>query len=372
MLWRPAGLLAASQGADHGPPHLAAGGNATDWRRSGPVLAMLGVLGAAAVALMPFWASPGLMFLAGGALIAALFALSWNLLFGTTGLATFGHAAFFAIGAYAAGLALKATGGQWFIAILAATALFGAVVALIVGLIVIRRTAGIALAILTLALSEILRMTISSSPRLGRDEGVSGIPRPMLDLGLGAFGIGPFSLQSTERYFWFLCAVCGLAALLLWWLTLGRFGRMLRAIRQDPERTAFLGIDVARMRLASFVIAGALASLAGALQAPWVQIVTPDIGGYLMSTQPMLSTLLGGAAFFWGPVIGTILFFVLDQLTRSLAGLSETVTGGVLLLLVLLAPDGVLGMIGRWRGARLPPKAATPALALARGEAKAR
>jgi branched-chain amino acid transport system permease protein len=145
---------------------------------------------------------------------------------------------------------------------------------------------------------------------------------------------------------------------------------MLRAIRQDPERTAFLGIDVARLRLAAFAIAGGIASLAGALQAPWVQIVTPDSGGYLMSTQPMLSTLLGGAAYYWGPVIGTMLFFVLDQLTRALAGLSETVTGGVLLLLVLLAPDGVLGMLARWRGARAEPQPTRRPLELARSEAE--
>lgn len=349
MLWRPAGMLSAGSG-EHATPHHAAAGAPIDWSRYRTALTVAGIAGAAMVALMPFWANPGLVFLAGIALIAGLFALSWNLLFGTTGLATFGHAAFFAIGCYASALMLKASGGQWFLAVLAAAAIIGAVVALIVGSVAIRRTAGIALAILTLALSEIMRLLISSSARLGRDDGVSGIPRPNLELGFATI-----SLQSTERYFWFLFVVCGLLSLLLWWITAGPLGRVLRAVKQDPERTSFLGINVARYRLLAFVLSGTVATVAGALQAPWVQIVTPEAANYLVSMQPMLSTLLGGAAFFWGPVVGTVLFFILEQATRSLAGLSEMVTGGVLLLLVMLAPDGVLGIIGRLRFRRRKP-----------------
>ncbi|MBX3539368.1 MAG: ABC transporter permease [Chelatococcus sp.] len=343
MLWRPAGLLSAGSG-DHASPHHATGSAPVDWARYRTVLTWIGVLGAAGIAAMPLWANPGMVFLAGMALIAALFALSWNLLFGTTGLATFGHAAFFAIGCYASGLMLKATGGQWFLAVLVVAALIGGCVAAIVGAVAVRRTTGIALAILTLALSEIMRLLISSSAALGRDDGVSGIPRPNLDLGFITVG-----LQSTQNYFWFLFVVCGAMALGLWWLSAGPLGRMLRAVKQDPERTMFLGINVGRYRLTAFAISGAVATLAGALQAPWVQIVTPEAGNYLVSMQPMLSSLLGGAAFFWGPVVGTVLFFILAEATRALAGLSEIVTGGVLLLLVMLAPDGVLGIIGRFR-----------------------
>ena len=131
---------------------------------------------------MPLWANQGPLFLAGIALTSALFALSWNLLFGTTGLATFGHAAFFAIGAYSCGVLLKMTGGTSFLPILAAATVGGALVAALVVAVAIGRATGIALAILTLALSEILRMYISGSELLGRDEGLSGIPRPKLDL----------------------------------------------------------------------------------------------------------------------------------------------------------------------------------------------
>ena len=347
LLWRPNGILATHVSAPAASHHDAAGA-AIDWRRYRFGLVVFGIVAAIAVALMPYWANSGMIFMAGVALIAALFALSWNLMFGTTGLATFGHAAFFAVGCYASGLLLKATGGHWFPLVLASAALVGFGIAYVVGSVAIRRTTGIALAILTLALSEIMRLLLSSSQALGRDEGISGIPRPNIDL-----GVLDLILQSTDHYFWFVFAVCGSMALLLWWLTAGSFGRVLRAIRQDPERTAFLGLNVRRYRLLSFAISGGVAALAGGLQAPWVQIVTPDAANYLVSMQPMLSTLLGGAAFFWGPVAGTVLFFVLERLTQTLAGLSELVTGGVLLAIVMLAPEGVLGILGRFRiGAR--------------------
>lgn len=353
LLWRPGGLLSGT--AAHTAPAHQAVGASTDWSRYRGALMSAGVAIAVVVGTMPFWANPGMIFLAGVALIAALFALSWNLLFGTTGLATFGHAAFFAIGSYACGLVLKYTAGHHLLIVLVLVALFGALVAFVVGIIALRRTAGIALAILTLALSEIMRLLVLSSPTLGRDDGIAGIPRPNLELGFVTI-----HLQSTDHYFWFLFATCGTLALALWWLTEGSFGRVLRAIRQDPERTSFLGLKVARFRLIAFTLSGFIATFAGALQAPWVQIVTPASASYLVSMQPMLSTLLGGASFYWGPVVGTVLFFILDQLTSSLAGLSEMFTGGLLLLLVMLAPDGVLGIVGRLRGrkqARTPPTA---------------
>lgn len=345
LLWRPGGILKAARGRDEHAGHQhSATAVQVDWDRYRKALFGVGVAAALVVAAMPFWANPGMLYLASVALIAALFALSWNLLFGTTGLATFGHAAFFAIGAYVCGLMLKVTNGEWFPLILLVTSLAGGAVAAIVGSIALRRTAGITLAILTLALTEVMRLLISSSSALGRDDGLPGIPRPDIDL-----GIVTLNLQSTSNYFWFVFVVCLVCALGLWWLTAGRLGRVLRAIRQDPERTSFVGVNVTRYRVIAFVISGTVATLAGALQAPLAQIVTPAVATYLVSIQPMLSSLLGGAAFFWGPVVGTMLFFILEQATHALAGLSEMLTGMILLVIVLLAPDGVLGIAGRLR-----------------------
>jgi branched-chain amino acid transport system permease protein len=98
-----------------------------------------------------------------------------------------------------------------------------------------------------------------------------------------------------------------------------------------------------------------VASLAGGLHAPWAQIVTPDTVSYLHSTQPMLNTLLGGSGFFWGPAVGSVIFSTLGYATRTLAGLSELISGTILLLVVLGAPGGILGL-GRRLGLRSPAR----------------
>jgi branched-chain amino acid transport system permease protein len=217
--------------------------------------------------------------------------------------------------------------------------LLGAAAAAIVGFIALRRTSGIALGILTLSLGEILRRVINYTDVLGSDDGLSGVPRPKLDLGLLAI-----DLSSERAYFWFLCIACGAAALALWALAVSRFGRTMVTARQDPSRAEFLGINVARVRLTAFVISGAVATLAGGLHVPWAQIVTPDTVSYLHSTQPMLNTLLGGSGFFWGPAVGAAFFSALGYATRTLAGLSELISGLVLLVVVLAAPGGILGL----------------------------
>jgi len=346
LLWRPDGLLAhrkddgaAAPAASLPPPPAIAIPPATKW--------MAGLIAAAAFLSVPLWAHEGLLFIAGLTLIEAVFALSWNLLFGFAGLATFGHAAFFAVGAYLVGFALKSALGVPFPLLLLMAAALGAAAALLVGSIAIRRTAGIAMAILTLAVSELVRLTIIRTHALGRDDGLSAIPRPSID-----FGFAILDLSSSRAYYLFLFCVCATAAAILWALTQNHFGRVLRSIRQDPARTEFLGVPAMRYRLTAFAVAGAAAALAGGLQAPWSQIVTPDAANYLHSTQPMLNALLGGVDFFWGPAVGAVLFSALAYTLRNLPGLSELITGGTLLVVVLAAPSGILGSLAAMAGRR--------------------
>ena len=248
--------------------------------------------------LLPLVSGQGIVFVAGLALTEIVFALSWNLLFGFTGLGSFGHAAFYALGAYLVGFGLREVQAVPFLVLLGGAALLGGAVAGAVGYVALRRTAGIHLAILTLALSEILRVTISHIDILGRDDGFAAIPRPRIDLGFTIIDLAP-----TNHYYYFLFTVCLTITGLLWWLCHSAFGRILSGIRQDADRMAFLGVDVFRYRTTAFVISGSVAALAGGLAVPFVQIVTPEAGHWLHSTQPMLNTLLGGAGSFWGPVL---------------------------------------------------------------------
>lgn len=302
-----------------------------------PIAAGIAII---AVVSLPFWGNPGLLFVAGLMLIEALFALSWHFLFNKAGVASFGHAAFFALGAYTVGLLLKMGSGIPFLLLLALSAIGAALVAAVVGLIALKRSSGIYLAILTMALAEICRIIIGYSQLLGRDDGISAIPRPKIDLGVATLNLAP-----ANHYYWFICAATALLTGLIWWLSRNRFGRVMNAVHQDAERTAFIGVDIDWYRLQAFMVSAALAAVAGGLSAPWTEIVTPDSTNVVHSTAPMLNSLLGGLSSFWGPFVGSAAFAAINYFTRTLQGLAEVVIGAVLLVIVIVAPLGVMGLL---------------------------
>ena len=302
---------------------------------------VLGALLVAMLASLPWWVNAGPLYVVGTVLIQLMFALSWNILFGYTGLVSFGHAGFFAIGAYLAALVLKHAGGVPFLGILAGAALMGAAAAWIIGLLALRRMSGVFLAVLTVALAEALRLIIGFSSWLGREDGITDIPRPALELLFMRIDI-----SSATGYYGFLLAGTLVVTGVLWWVLHSRFGRTLQTIRQDPERAAFMGTNVAGYRLAAFVLSGAVAAVAGAMYAPLSRIVTVDEVHWLASAQPMLNTLLGGVGSFWGPVVGAGVFAAIAYSTRTLIGLSELIVGTTLLSIILLAPNGAVGL---WR-----------------------
>lgn len=359
LLWKPNGLFPAVGAQSGSESEIHAGGShhrpripRTTWR-------MVGIAMVALLASLPLWLSPGALYVVGTVLIQVVFALSWNVLFGYTGLVSFGHAGFFAIGAYLAALVLTNLSGMPFLGLLAAAVLAGAATAWFVGVLALRRMTGVFLAVLTVALAEALRLVIGFSAFLGREDGITNIPRPQL----GLFGAS-IDISSAHGYYWFLLAMTVLVTGVLWWVLHGPFGRTLQTIRQDAERAAFMGTDVAGYRLAAFVLSGAVAALAGAMYAPWARIVTVEEVHWLSSAQPMLNTLLGGVGSFWGPVVGAGLFAAVTYSTRTLVGLSELIVGSSLLAIILLAPNGAVGIwrqleqrIG-WR--RRPTEAVSP------------
>lgn len=318
---------------------------------------------ATALLLLPFWANSGLVFLAGTTIVLAVFAVSWNLLFGYAGLASFGSGGLFSIGAYAMAIMLREGYEAQFLLLILVATLAGGIAAFAVGFVALRRSTGIYLAILTLALAEVLRVTLAHMHWVGAEDGIPSIVRPAASLGFATI-----DLSLGHNYYWFLCIACALLVGLNWWIAHGRFGRTLRTIRLDIERAAFMGVDTHRYRLVAFTIAGAIAACAGAIFAPWAQIVTPDIGNMMRSTQPILFTLLGGATSFWGPMIGAFLFSAIEFSTRTLVGIQEIITGGILLAVVLMFPTGVAGawnaLVARLLARPEPAKTAPAAPAL--------
>jgi branched-chain amino acid transport system permease protein len=286
----------------------------------------------------PFLFNPGLLFLVGLTLVQALFALSWNLLFRYAGVTSFGHAMFYGVGAYCTAAVTLHHIPIPFLVTMLLSVVLGTAAAFVVGVIALARTSGIQLAVLTLALSQLAVLLVSYSDFLGRDDGLSGLSRPRLDF--GAFSV---DLVPTTNYYYFMLLVCAAVTIGLLWLVSGPRGRMLLAVATDAERASFLGIDVRRQRIAAFSLAGGVAALSGSLVAPWTQIITTDSMSWLNAAQPMLATLLGGAGFFWGPVIGAFALTLISYFTRIFAGLSEISVGGILLAIVLIAPAGLYG-----------------------------
>lgn len=296
---------------------------------------------------VPFWADKGLLFLSAVVLIKIAFALSFNLIFGLTGLVSFGQAAFFAAGAYTAGILLARFPEVPFLMSWFAAGIMGAFVALIVAVVALRRASGIYFAILTLALAELVHILISKSTYLGREDGLTGIKRPKLDIGLLNIDLA----VGNNLYFvtLVLTSLIGFIAYLIWH---NRTGRVLAALRQDAERVRFLGVNVTAARFMIFVVSGCLAGLAGGLYAPTAQLLTPEIAHWSYSALPILFCLVGGVSSFWGPMLGAIVFVGLEHLTRNITGLSEIIIGLVLLIVVLGLPGGIIGGIERLISAR--------------------
>lgn len=309
----------------------------------------------AAFATVPFWAEKGLVFLAGILMLQIVFALSFNLIFGLTGLVSFGQAAFFAAGAYASAWLSGYAPDLPFILTLAFGGLVGALLSVLIGMVALHRASGIYFAILTLALGQLIYTMIGKSTALGREDGLIGIARPNLN-----FGLFEIDLSRGDDYYYLIFVASAGMIVSLWWVWHGTLGRTLSAIRQEPERIRFLGVNVRRYREYAFVISGTVTALAGALLAPWSQIITPMIAHWSYSALPILFCLLGGSTRFWGPAVGAIVFAGLEHSTRNMFGMAELIVGGGLLFVVLAMPGGILGTIALLRQKILPPAEGRP------------
>jgi branched-chain amino acid transport system permease protein len=303
-----------------------------------PKVALVLVLVVLLLASVPWWVSSSILFRVGAGLTAGLLALSLNLVFGYTGMISFGHAALFALGGYSAGIALRA-GHPWLLALLIGLAV-GVLAGFVFGSIALRAS-GIYFDVLTLAMGEIVyRVLLQWTDVTGGENGLPGIRAGSL-LGL--------DLNRATTYYYFLLTMFIAAVLLMRVLTLSRFGRTLRAIRSNPERARYLGVPVRRHQLASFCISAAFAAFAGVLYGPWSGLLTPALARWDHSAQPILATLLGGSANFLGPLIGAGVFEVLSYATRGLRSLRIVATGVILLVVILLVPGGLTNLFERLR-----------------------
>lgn len=267
--------------------------------------------------------------------IWSLFAVSFNLLMGYTGMVSFGQAAYLGIGGYTAGLLLKNIAGLSFWVGLAAAPVGGALAALVIGYFCVRRT-HIYFAILTLAFGHIVYLiAFKWYDFTGGDNGLIGIPVPKW-----------IAEPTFANYYKFVLVITVIAIYLLWRIVNSPFGRALTAIRENPERADFIGIPVDRYRLYAFVLVGAFSGLAGALIMINDRSVYPDLAHWTQSTQVLLMVLLGGVYTFFGPIVGALLLRTMDaDITQNYPEIWQLFLGAVLVLILFGLPGGIVGFI---------------------------
>jgi branched-chain amino acid transport system permease protein len=296
-------------------------------------------------------------FLANDVVIWALFATSLNLLVGYTGLVSFGHAAYFGIGAYTTGILMKNVGVPFLLAFPAAGLVAG-LFALVFGFFCVRLTR-IYFAMLTLAFAQIVwAICFKWNEVTGGEQGMPEIPYPSFDWVERAASWLPFlGGYKTSEYFYFLTLVLVAACLWLLRRVVGSpFGRMLTTIRENPERAEFIGVNVRRYELAAFVVAGVFAGFSGGLFGIFNRGVFPDFAYWTKSSEVLIMTLLGGMGTFLGPALGALVLIWLNQQIVSYTQYWPLILGTILVVLLFVFPGGIAGALEsaarRLRGGR--------------------
>ncbi|MCY0149633.1 branched-chain amino acid ABC transporter permease [Hoeflea sp. G2-23] len=302
-----------------------------------PLIVALVVI-AALGATLPLWTAeePFLLMLASHAVIAAVVALSLDLLTGNTGLLSFGHAAWYGFGAYAAGLISKLLTPEMLI-ILPFVVLMATVIALSIGAILIRQI-GKTFAILTLALSQIFyAMVFVFSSSTGGEDGLQGIPLVTL---------AGQQIVSSDAWFWLLYTVLVLSLAGVLYLRTTPLGRAWLAIRENTERARFIGIDTGLLKLIAYTVSAAIASLAGALFVLFNGAVSPDILHWFESGKILMYVVLGGMGTIIGPVFGAAIFTFAEHYISSFTDAWLIYFGGLFVIIVIVAPGGIFGIFG--------------------------
>ena len=263
-------------------------------------------------------------------LILGLFAVSFNMIFGYMGQLSFGHAAYFGVGAYATGLLLVKTSVPLPVC-LAVSMVTAGFFALIIGYFCVRLT-GIYFAILTMAFGQLLYYIIFQWYSFtGGDDGLQGI-------------VPPEWLISASAYYYFTLFIVIAALIVMWFISESPFGYTMRSIRENADRTRFIGINVKKYMLINFVVAGMFAGLAGGLLGPFNRSIAPDLCNWHQSGVPVFMTVIGGPLGFFGPMIGSVIYTFLFAFVTGFTEYWPLTIGLVIVFVVLFIPGGVLGL----------------------------
>lgn len=286
-------------------------------------------------------AAPFLVFLLTRVLIFALLALSLDFVFGYSGLPSFGHAAMFGTGGFAAALLLS-NGTRSLVIVLPTTFLIGLLTAVGIGWLSVR-SRGIYFAMLTLAFAQVLYIiafndllaTIIGVPNVtGGDNGIVGIP---------GYRVAGIDLDGTLVYYYLVLALTAGSVALLLRIANSPFGRVIQGIRENEDRIDTLGYNVSRYKVIAFSLSGGFAGLAGGLWVPLQTLAHPQILHWQLSGELIVMVLLGGMGTLWGPMFGAALVVVMEDFLSSIIGW-RVILGSLFVIVVIFAPKGLAGI----------------------------
>jgi branched-chain amino acid transport system permease protein len=304
------------------------------------------------MALMPFFASPYVLLLMLPFIGYSIALLGFNLLFGGTGLLSFGHALFLGVGAYTAAALTSKFGVLSFELLLLIAALVSGLISIVIGALCVRYTR-IFFGMLTLAFGMLFHSFLFKFYSItGGDQGMR-VLRPLL---LGMEWRGGKTAFLTGPFYYYALLLFALLGLAMWRITQSPFGLHLRAIRENAGKAAYVGVQIFRMRLAAFVISAVYGGIGGTILAITTGLADPELAYWTHSGNLVFMAVLGGSATFAGPAIGALVFVALQDFVMSITQYWRFVMGAVLVLLVVFVPQGLSGtieaLVNRRRGGR--------------------
>ncbi|MGA2893070.1 MAG: branched-chain amino acid ABC transporter permease [Xanthobacteraceae bacterium] len=293
---------------------------------------------------MPFWlpAIGGYVELGERVVVLGLAAMAVNFLLGYTGVLSFGHAAYFGLGAYGAGMTIRYLVPSTGLGLLVGT-LVGTIAGAIIGPLIIRLR-GVYFAMVTIAFGQVFYfIAFRWNSLTGGDDGLTGWTRMPLNFGFTTVDI----LHDTRAFYYLILAVFAVSVGVMAWLLRSPFGRTLIAIRENERRARFLGIPVDQHIWMSWVISCCFAAAAGALYALLNNFVDPRALYWTQSGDFVIMAVLGGMRSFWGPLIGAAIFVLLQDYLSSQTQNWMSFVGLFFVLVVLFFPRGILGAVRR-------------------------
>jgi branched-chain amino acid transport system permease protein len=305
-------------------------------------LILVHIAALAVLCILPLFLSTYHQKLAVEAIILSVFAMSLDLVMGYSGIATFGHAAFFGIGGYSMGVIIKFLIPSVWLALIAAGCM-SALLALFIGSVSIR-TKGIYFAILTLAFGEVVYRIIfhTYNTPLGGSDGLVGIPTPNL-----SFGFFDINLANVTNFYYVAVVFAYLSYITCRRIVNSSFGSVLQGIRDNDKRIPFLGYNIRKHKIIAFVIAGAFAGLSGAMFSLLKTYADTQQLSFILSGKVIVMALIGGMGTLIGPMLGAVFITVFESIISTHFAAHSIIIGAIFIIVVIFLPKGFFGLFSK-------------------------